>query len=52
MDSARLNTYKSPLYDEDGEMMGTVGIAHDITDLENIDIELRSLLSILCSLQY
>ena len=41
----RLNTYKSPLYDEDGEMMGTVGIAHDITDLENIDIELQLIIN-------
>lgn len=41
----RLNTYKSPLYDEDGTMMGTVGIAHDITDLENIDIELQLIIN-------
>lgn len=41
----RLNTYKSPLYDENGEMMGTVGIAHDITDLENIDIELQLIIN-------
>lgn len=41
----RLNTYKSPLYDEDGKMMGTVGIAHDITDLENIDIELQLIIN-------
>lgn len=40
-----MNTYKSPLYDEDGEMMGTVGIAHDITDLENIDIELQLIIN-------
>lgn len=41
----RLNTYKSPLYDEDGKIMGTVGIAHDITDLENIDIELQLIIN-------
>lgn len=27
-----LNTYKSPLFDLDGSVMGTVGHAHDITD--------------------
>jgi diguanylate cyclase (GGDEF)-like protein len=27
----RLRTYKSPLFDLDGSIMGTVGVAHDVT---------------------
>lgn len=34
-------TYKSPLIDEDGRVMGTVGMGHDITDLENLGAELE-----------
>jgi diguanylate cyclase (GGDEF)-like protein/PAS domain S-box-containing protein len=37
----QLVTYKSPLIDEDGEVFGTCGMGHDITDLKNIAIELR-----------
>ncbi|MEG1609860.1 MAG: diguanylate cyclase, partial [Bilophila sp.] len=36
----QLRTYKSPLFDETGTIMGTVGIAHDVTDLGNMDAEL------------
>lgn len=37
-------TYKSPLYGRDGDVMGTVGIGHDVTDLNNIGIEMKMLL--------
>ena len=37
----QFKTYKSPLFDEDGSVMGTVGIAHDVTDLGNITTELE-----------
>lgn len=40
----QFKTYKSPLYDEEGTLIGTVGIGHDITDLENMDTELEILL--------
>lgn len=36
----QFKTYKSPLIDEDGEIFGTCGIAHDVTDLHNIHREL------------
>jgi diguanylate cyclase (GGDEF)-like protein/PAS domain S-box-containing protein len=37
-------TYKSPLIDYDGQIFGTCGIAHDVTDLGNINRELEVLL--------
>lgn len=37
----QFKTYKSPLFDENGAVMGTVGIAHDVTDLSNITTELE-----------
>lgn len=37
-------TYKSPLFDEDGSIMGTVGMGHDITALENLGTEMEILL--------
>ena len=37
----QFKTYKSPLFDFDGSVMGTVGIAHDVTDLGNIETELE-----------
>lgn len=40
----QFKTYKSPLFDDDGEIIGTVGIAHDVTDLENMDAELEIIL--------
>lgn len=41
----QFKTYKSPLIDEDGRVMGTVGIAHDVTDLDNIATELDILIN-------
>ena len=38
------STYKSPLIDQDGTIFGTCGIAHDVTDLRNINIEISSVL--------
>ena len=38
------STYKSPLIDQDGTIFGTCGIAHDVTDLRNINIELDAVL--------
>lgn len=40
----QFKTYKSPLFDEDGGIMGTVGIAHDVTALKNMDVELEIIL--------
>lgn len=40
----QFNTYKAPLLCEDGELWGTVGIGHDITDLENMGAELEIIL--------
>lgn len=37
----QFKTYKSPLIDYDGTVMGTVGVAHDVTDLGNIRAELE-----------
>lgn len=37
----QFKTYKSPLFDEDGTLLGTVGIAHDVTDLANMSTELE-----------
>lgn len=37
-------TYKSPLYDRAGRVMGTVGIGHDVTDMNNASLELKILL--------
>lgn len=37
-------TFKSPLFDEDGTIMGTVGMGHDITALENLGTEMEILL--------
>lgn len=43
----QFKTYKSPLFDENGAIMGTVGIAHDVTDLRNIATELDILINAL-----
>ena len=40
----QFKTYKSPLFDENGELMGTVGVAHDVTDLGNMTVELEIIL--------
>lgn len=41
----QFKTYKSPLTDTRGEMIGTVGIAKDVTDLQNIGRELDVILA-------
>ncbi len=41
----QFKTYKSPLFDSDGKILGTVGFAHDVTNLRNMDIELEILIS-------
>lgn len=41
----QFKTYKSPLVGAGGEMFGTVGIAKDVTDLQNIGQELEVILS-------
>lgn len=41
----QLTVYKSPLYDEDGTPLGTVGIGRDVTSLENMTAEIDILLS-------
>ena len=42
----QFRTYKSPLFDSDGQtILGTVGIGHDVTDLENMSTEIEILLS-------
>lgn len=41
----QFKTYKSPLYNNQGEMFGTVGIAKDVTDLHNVSRELEIVLS-------
>lgn len=41
----QFRTYKTPLYDMHGNIMGTVGIGHDITDLENMSTEMEILLN-------
>ncbi|MBT9779885.1 diguanylate cyclase [Clostridium sp. MCC353] len=40
----QFNTYKAPLIDEGGRIMGSVGIGHDITDLENKGAEMEIIL--------
>ncbi|TYT74235.1 sensor domain-containing diguanylate cyclase [Desulfobotulus mexicanus] len=40
----KFKTYKSPIFDKDGEVLGTVGLARDITDLQNLKIELKILM--------
>ncbi|BDF32264.1 hypothetical protein CE91St62_03350 [Lachnospiraceae bacterium] len=41
----QFRTYKSPLFDRDGNIMGTVGIGHDVTVLENMSTEMEILLN-------
>lgn len=40
----QFKTWKSPIFDEDGAILGTVGIAHDVTDLANMGAELELIL--------
>ena len=37
-------TYKAPLFDRIGNVMGTVGMGHDVTDLNNASLEIKMLL--------
>lgn len=41
----QFRTYKSPLLDRKGEIIGTVGIGHDVTDLENLSTEMEIVLN-------
>lgn len=40
----QLRTYKSPIFNDCGELIGTVGVAHDVTELKNIDAKLELIL--------
>jgi len=40
----QLKTYKSPLFDNRGELIGTVGVAQDVTELKNTDAKLDLIL--------
>lgn len=40
----QFKTYKSPLFNDEGALIGTVGIAQDVTDLKNIGAELEIIL--------
>lgn len=37
----QFKTYKSPLIDADGSIFGTCGVAHDVTDLHNMNNEIN-----------
>lgn len=41
----QFRTYKSPIFDKHDNIIGTVGIGHDITDLENMSTEMEILLN-------
>ena len=40
----KFKTYKAPVFDNDRTVIGTVGCAHDVTDLQNLVIELNILI--------
>lgn len=40
----QFKTWKAPLFDDDGTVMGTVGVAHDVTNLATMSAELELLL--------
>lgn len=40
----QFKTYKSPLFNSQHELIGTCGVAHDVTDLQNMNAELDILL--------
>ena len=39
----QFTTYKTPIYDEYGNVYGTVGVGHDVTNFSNLGIELSIL---------
>ncbi|KYZ77453.1 hypothetical protein AXX12_04905 [Anaerosporomusa subterranea] len=41
----QLKTYKSPIIDDRGDLIGTVGVAQDVTELKNIDTQLELILN-------
>ena len=41
----QFKTYKSPLIDADGSIFGTCGVAHDVTDLHNMNNELEIIIA-------
>ena len=41
----QLKTYKSPIFDDCGKLIGTVGVAQDVTELKNTDTKLDLILS-------
>jgi cyclic di-GMP phosphodiesterase Gmr len=41
----QFKTYKSPIFDEDGTLIGTCGIAHDVTDWRNASAEIGIILN-------
>lgn len=43
-DMKQLTTYKAPIFDPFGNIVGTSGIGHDITDFNNMGLELAILL--------
>ena len=45
----QFRTYKSPVLDEDGTLLGTLGVAHDVTDWKNQGTELEVMLETLRS---
>ena len=40
----QFRTYKSPILDEDGKVIGTMGVARDVSDLHKLSQELRLIL--------
>ncbi|MPM35422.1 hypothetical protein SDC9_82014 [bioreactor metagenome] len=40
----QLKTYKSPIFDDCGKLIGTVGVAQDVTELKNTDAKLDLIL--------
>ena len=45
----QFTTYKSPIFDEDGALIGTMGIARDVTDWKNMTAEIGIILNSLAS---
>ena len=41
-------TVKSPIYDENGAILGTVGMAHDVTELNNVSREMELFINNIC----